>query len=184
MAADTRFDWIAETMHLQPNDRILEIGPGSSDSIAYLAARLDGGRIVGVERSVTAIARAAKRHAALIDCGKVHLLHAGLEKLDRTRVLAEIEPGTRGFDKVVAVNVNLFWTKRPTTELALIRQVLAPDGTLYLFYGYGQPDGHTRTSPKPAPGHLIDYLVTAGFDGDTVCSGDILGVVARPRRKS
>ncbi|MET8875962.1 hypothetical protein [Nocardia sp. NPDC004604] len=44
-------------------------------------------------------------------------------------------------------------------------------------------DRHTRTSPEPAPGHLIDYLATAGFDGDTVCSGDILGVVARPRRK-
>jgi cyclopropane fatty-acyl-phospholipid synthase-like methyltransferase len=182
MAADTRFDWIAETMHVRPDDQILEIGPGSSDSIACLAARLDGGRIVGVERSATAIARAAKRHAALIDCGKVHLLRAGLEKLDRSRVLAEIEPATGGFDKVVAVNVNLFWTKRPTAELALIRQVLAPDGTLYLFYGYGQPGGHTSAGPKPAPGHLIDYLATAGFDGATVSSGDILGVVAKPRR--
>lgn len=181
MAADARFEWIAETMHLRPDDRILEIGPGSSESIAYLAARLDGGRIVGVDRSPTAIARAAKRHAALIKCGKVHLLHAGLEQLDRARVLAEIGPA-RGFDKVVAVNVNLFWTKRPTAELALIRQVLAPDGTLFMFYGYGQPDGPSSAGPKPAPGHLIDYLATAGFDGATVCSGGILGVVAKPRR--
>lgn len=182
MATDTRFDWIAETMHLRPEDRILEIGPGSSDSIAYLAARLDSGCIVGVDRSATAIARAARRHAALIDCGKVHLLHAGLEKLDRARVLAKIGPATSGFDKVVAVNVNLFWTKRPAAELALIRQVLVPDGTLYLFYGYGQPDDNTCTSPKPAPGHLIDYLSGAGFDGATVSSGDLLGVVATPRR--
>ncbi|MEV6136004.1 hypothetical protein AB0L63_08050 [Nocardia sp. NPDC051990] len=89
---------------------------------------------------------------------------------------------TGGFDKVVAVNVNLFWTKRPTAELALIRQVLVPDGTLYLFYGYGQPAGPAGVGPKPAPGHLIDYLATAGFDGATVGSGDIRCVVARPRR--
>ncbi|MFD0361590.1 class I SAM-dependent methyltransferase [Nocardia sp. GCM10030253] len=181
MAADGRFRWIVETMLVRPDDRILEIGPGSGDSLAYLAERLRNGHVVGVDRSPTAIARAAKRHAAYIDSGRVSLLQAGMEQLRREQLLEEIGPDATGFDIVFAVNVNLFWTKRPTTELALIRDCLAEDGKFYLFYGYGQPDARVSTSPKPTPGHLIDYLTQAAFDVDVVSSGDLLGIVATPR---
>ena len=37
------------------------------------------------------------------------------------------------FDKIFAVNVNVFWLK-PEKELAVIRNLLAPGGRLYLFY--------------------------------------------------
>lgn len=178
MVDDQRFAWMVDIMDVRPTDRILEIGPGASNSIAYLAAKLDGGLVVGVDRSATAIARAAKRHAALIDTGQLNLEQAELADLDPQRLLDRIGPGAAGFDKVLAVNVNVFWTKRPTAELALIRRLLAPGGTLYLFYGYGTPAA--ATSPKPAPGRLNEYLSEAGFAVEIVSSGDLLGVVATP----
>lgn len=165
-------------MGVRPSDRLLEIGPGSSDSIAEVAARLIDGYIVGVDRSPTAIARASKRHAAHIDSGRASLVHAGLETLRPEQV--GVDPGLvgSGFDKVFAVNVNLFWTKRPTAELDLIRQLLRPNGALYLFYGYGSPVGGSASSPKPAPGKLIEHLADAGFHTRTRTSGDLLAVIA------
>jgi hypothetical protein len=38
------------------------------------------------------------------------------------------------FDKVFAVNVNVFWTTPATEELARIRKALDHDGRLFLFY--------------------------------------------------
>ncbi|WP_245745856.1 class I SAM-dependent methyltransferase [Nocardia altamirensis] len=186
MTDDLRFGWMVEVMNVRPDDRILEIGPGSSNSLACLAARLDNGYVVGADRSATAIARAAKRHAALIESGKVRLIQAELADLE-PRLLdgtapaairrAGSPPGTAGFDKILAVNVNVFWTKRPVAELALIHRLLAPGGALYLFYGYGAPAG-TSTSPKPAEGQLKKYLAEAGFTARPVSSGDLLGVIA------
>lgn len=176
MAAEARFDWIVEVMDIRSGDRILEIGAGSSLSVEYLAAPLTNGYVVAIDRSATAVARSAKRHAALVDSGRVRLLDAALEKLRPEDVL---DGDGRRFDKILAVNVNLFWTRRPTTELALIRDLLTPTGTLYLVYGYGDPDAPS-TSPKPVPGKLSDHLEQSGFTTKTHASGDLLCVTATP----
>ncbi|MEV6274133.1 class I SAM-dependent methyltransferase [Nocardia sp. NPDC051832] len=180
MADDARFRWIVDTMAVGPADRVLEIGPGSSDSIACIAERLDDGRYAGIDRSATAITRAVKRHAALIDSGRVRLAQAGLEQVVPDRVIDGIAFASGGFDKILAVNVNLFWTKQPTAELALIRQLLGPGGSLNLFYGYGDP-GAGAASPKPPPGKLVEHLAASNFAARTVASGDLLGIIARPR---
>ncbi|MFE7742592.1 class I SAM-dependent methyltransferase [Nocardia sp. NPDC057455] len=164
-------------MAVRPADSVLEIGPGSSDSIAYLAGKATDGTVVGVERSATAISRAGKRHAAGPASGRVRLVHADLASLDPDRLLRETGVGAAGFDKILAVNVNLFWTKRPTAELALIRRLLAPGATLGLFYGYGTPDAATATSPKPSLAGLTEHLTGAGFGVRTLSSGDLLGVL-------
>ncbi|WP_433577829.1 class I SAM-dependent methyltransferase [Nocardia brasiliensis] len=177
MADDRRFKWMVEVMGVRPTDLILEIGPGSSNSIAYLAARATDGRVVGIDRSATAIRRASKTHAALIDSGKARLVQAGLAELDPAQFLAEHACGAAGFDKILAVNVNVFWTKRPVAELALLRRLLAPGGTLYLSYGYGTPEAES-CSPKPAPGKLGDYLADAGFAVRVITAGDLLGIHA------
>ncbi|MFI6215527.1 class I SAM-dependent methyltransferase [Nocardia brasiliensis] len=177
MADDRRFGWMVDVMGVRPTELILEIGPGSSNSIAYLAARATDGRVVGIDRSATAIRRATKTHAALIDSGQVRLAQASLADLDPARFLTEHACGTAGFDKILAVNVNTFWTKRPVTELALLRRLLAPGGMLCLFYGYGAPET-ASTSPKPPPGKLREHLADAGFAVRVVTAGDLLGVLA------
>ncbi|KIA66305.1 SAM-dependent methyltransferase [Nocardia vulneris] len=179
MADDRRFGWMVEVMGVRPTDLILEIGPGSSNSLAYLAARATDGRVVGIDRSATAIGRATKTHAALVGSGQVRLVQASLTDLDPARFLAEHACGAAGFDKILAVNVNTFWTKRPVAELALLRRLLAPGGTLCLFYGYGTPEAES-TSPKPPPGKLRDHLADAAFAVRVITAGDLLGVLATP----
>ncbi|MBP2187597.1 class I SAM-dependent methyltransferase [Nocardia goodfellowii] len=180
MAGDARFRWIADTMAVRPADRVLEIGPGSSDSIAAIAGRLDDGCYIGIDRSATAIARAAERHAPLLESVRVRMARVGLEQLRPDCVVDGIDFASAGFDKIVAVNVNLFWTKQPAAELTLIRQLLGSGGTLNLFYGYGNPDA-AGSSPKPPPGKLVQHLAAADFTARTTTAGDLLGIIARPR---
>ncbi|QLY31635.1 class I SAM-dependent methyltransferase [Nocardia huaxiensis] len=174
MPSDSRFEWIAELMRIRPDDRILEIGAGSSPSVAYLAAGLTSGWVLAIDRSATAITRSAKKHAALVDSGKVELRVAEVEEL-----LPEELPDDP-FTKILAVNVNLFWTRRAATELALIRNLLAPGGRLYLAYGYGAADGDPSESPKPAAAELDANLAAAGFTTRVESSGDLLCVIATP----
>lgn len=92
MAHDARFLWFREIIDPAPAHRLLEIGPGSSDSLAVLAEPLDTGFIVGIDRSATALQRAAKRHAALIASGRVRVRQLALEELTREQV-DELAPG-------------------------------------------------------------------------------------------
>jgi SAM-dependent methyltransferase len=99
-----------------------------------------------------------------------------LEQLEAADVLRE---GER-FDKVFAMNVNLFWVRSPGRELDLIRRLLRPGGALYLFYGYdgaSPPAGAARV-PQALTGHLTE----AGFAVELRTAGSLVGVVATPQQ--
>lgn len=177
MAGEDRFEWIARMLDIRASDRILEIGAGSSPSAAYLAAGLRTGTLVVVDRSATAIARSAKKHAALLDSGRLHLVHADVPSPGATALL---RAAGGPFDRILACNVNLFWTRDADGGLAMVRELLAPGGILYLVYGYGGPDDPPE-SPKPAPDKLFGHLSAAGFDQRVVHAGDLLCVIATPR---
>jgi SAM-dependent methyltransferase len=163
--------WAVELLAPGPSDRLLEIGCGPGVSVALICERLARGRIVAIDRSATAIARAAKRNAAHVAAGKAVLRRVALEELQPADVLA----GGERLDKVFALNVNLFWVRSPTRELELIKRLLRPDGALYLFYGYGG-----RPLSGKVAGVLTGHLTGHGFAVDLRPAPGMLGVVARP----
>lgn len=85
--------------------------------------RLEDGQYTGVDRSAKALAAAASRTRRHVETGRARFVQAAL---------ADAELDER-FDKVFAVNVNVFWLA-PEKELAAIRGLLASGGRLYLFY--------------------------------------------------
>jgi hypothetical protein len=128
-----------------------------------------------IDRSATAITRATRRNAQNIASGRAVLRTAALEQLTPADL-----PGARTrFDKVFAMNVNLFWTRSPARELDLIRTLLAPDAALYLFYGYGSPPG-ASAAPR-VPGTLIERLAERGFTAETTRGPGVVCVRASPR---
>jgi SAM-dependent methyltransferase len=157
-----------------PDDRLLEIGCGPGVAVALVCEHLDGGRITAIDRSPTAIRRAAARNAGHLAAGRAVLRTAALESL-RPEDLPE---GPGGFDKVFAMNVNLFWVRDPARELELIRVLLKPGGALFLFYGYGTPGQGPATVPEALASHLTD----GGFAVEPVTGPSVAGVVARPVR--
>ncbi|MEV6216106.1 class I SAM-dependent methyltransferase [Nocardia sp. NPDC051833] len=179
MPDDARFEWFADTMGVRADDRVLELGPGPGASLVRIAKRLRGGRIVGLDRSATAIGRAADRCAAEIADGRVRLVEGAIGP-DSTRAVRAQLDGNERFDLVFAVNVNLFWTGPATAAWSMIRECLSPTGRLWFCYGYGSPTSPS-TSPKPTPDQLTTRLTAAGFHCDITTSGDLLAAHAVPK---
>ena len=149
----------------EPGDRLLEIGCGSGVAVSLVCERLAGGRITAIDRSPTAIGRAAARNAGHVAAGRAVLRTADLESLRPT----DLPEGPGGYDKVFAMSVNLFWVCTPTRELDPIRALLKPDGT---------PGQGTATLPDTLAGHLTG----GGFAVEPLTGPWVAGVVARPVR--
>ena len=133
VAVPERIRWAVETLAVRPGDRVLEIGCGSGVAASLVCDRLDEGRMLAIDRSATQIERARRRNHAHLASGRLGLETADIADLD-------MEDGGR-FDKVFAINVNVFWLGPATKELSRVRRALAPDGRLFLFY---EPPGAER----------------------------------------
>ncbi len=73
-----------------------------------------------------------------------------------------------------AVNVNLFWIRKPARELAVLREILQPGGELFVLYGTG-PTGEDRVTPT-----VSKALRAAGFvEVAALRSPDGIGVRAK-----
>lgn len=88
------------------------------------------GRITAIDRSAIAIQRATKRNANHVAAGRAVLQHLDLADVDLVRRALT----GQHFDKVFAVNLNLFWVRPADAELQLIKDLLRPGGVLQLVY--------------------------------------------------
>lgn len=148
-AASERLAWAAEVIDPAPGDRILEVGCGHGVLVHLLAARLDGGAVVGVDRSATMIAAAMRRNRSAVEAGVVRLVEARLTEADL---------GARVFDVVVSFDVRAFWTPS-APEWAVVRRVLAPRGRVVVGYSLMTPQTHDATERavrELAPGHGLE----------------------------
>jgi SAM-dependent methyltransferase len=143
-----RLIFAVDLLQVQPNDRVLEIGGGTGVAAELICARLAAGYLL--DRSAKATAAASKHNAQYVDAGLAEF---------RTLAIEDVEPAQLGqFDKVVAVNVNLFWIRPAQTELRLIGELLRPDGWLVLVYE--PPHAAKATHLVTA---LMDHLKQAGY---------------------
>jgi cyclopropane fatty-acyl-phospholipid synthase-like methyltransferase len=132
-AIPDRIRWAVETLAVHPGDRVLEIGCGSGVAASLVCERLADGRMLAIDRSAIQIERAQRRNEAHVMAGRLALETVDIADFD-------VEDGAR-FDKVFAINVNVFWLGPATEELARVRRALAPGGRLLLFY---EPPGAAR----------------------------------------
>src|ERR687885_393010 len=119
-----RLVWAVDTLALDPADRVLEVGCGHGVAVSLVCERLASGRITAIDRSPKMIEMAARRNREHVATGRAVLKTAALEKADF---------GDERFDKVFAFNVAPFWLQ-PREALGIVRQHLAPDGAVYVFW--------------------------------------------------
>ncbi|WEF34376.1 class I SAM-dependent methyltransferase [Pseudoduganella chitinolytica] len=124
-----RIEKFVEAMHIQPHERILEIGCGHGVAASLICEKLATGHYVGIDRSPKMVAAATKRNAAFVSAGLATFVVATLESYD---------PGQARFDKVLAMRVRLFHD-RPEEAGRLAERWLAPGGKL--FVQYDEPGG-------------------------------------------
>jgi ubiquinone/menaquinone biosynthesis C-methylase UbiE len=124
MKIPERLAWAVEMLDVRPAERLLEVGCGTGVAAALVCERLDGGSITAIDRSATMIEAAMEKNRAHVESGRAVFRRAELRDADF---------GEGAFDRAFASNVNVFWRK-PAREIEIVRRVLAPGGTLHLFY--------------------------------------------------
>ena len=149
MPVPERISWAVEQLDVQPTDRFLEIGSGRGAAVELICQRLAGGHVLALDRSATATDAAAQRNARYAAAGSASFEAISLEDADL---------GEAQFDKVFAINVNLFWTRAANLELAAIKRAMVPSGRLYLFY---EPPSASRASDIAE--RVVPRLDAAGF---------------------
>jgi ubiquinone/menaquinone biosynthesis C-methylase UbiE len=158
-----RIAWAVETLDIQPDDRVLEIGCGHGVAVDLVCEKLTRGRIMAIDRSDKMIAAAQKRNQAHIAAGKAHL---------QATTLANADFGDATFNKIFAINVSLFWTE-PTETLAIVKRYLAEGGALYIFH---QPPVEQKT--HAVADQLKQILPAHGFTVREVIFKDIEPVLS------
>jgi SAM-dependent methyltransferase len=148
-SAAERLVWAVETLAVRPDDRVLEIGCGHGVAVSLVCERLDGGRVLGADRSAKMIEMAARRNAAHVAAGRATFQVAALHEADL---------GDARFDLVHAIHVPVFLRGDPRRELEIVRAHLAPGGRFALPF---QPLDPATTEPTTR--RLAGMLEAAGF---------------------
>jgi SAM-dependent methyltransferase len=149
-----RLRWAVQLLNIAPSDEILEIGAGPGVSVSLVCAQLTDGHITAIDRSATAIQRATNRNADHVASGKAIFRQLDLADVDQ---VSEVLGGQR-FDKVLVVNVNLFWVRPAAAELQLIKDLLRPGGAVHLVY---EPPG--KDQARQVAGAVTAALTAHGF---------------------
>ena len=163
-----RVAWAVELLDVRPDAAVLEVGCGPGVAVRLLAERLVDGHVTAIDRSATALERAAARNADHVGSGRVVL---------RRLELAALEPDGPAFDAVLAVNVNLFWVRAADVELEVLRRRLDPAGALHLVYE--APDADRARHVERV---VTDGLRAHGFSPSTrwADAPSLLGITATP----
>jgi cyclopropane fatty-acyl-phospholipid synthase-like methyltransferase len=119
---------IVDALPLTPAMRVLEIGCGPGAAARAVAARLDTGHILAIDRSAKAIAQAEATSAGEIASGRMSVRRAAVEDFTP-------EPGEDLFDLVFAVRVGALDGRHPEAgrkAMERIAAVLAPGGRFFI----------------------------------------------------
>jgi SAM-dependent methyltransferase len=113
-------DWSIGLLHLQPTDRILEIGFGAGRGLALALAHAHQGRVIGVDRSATMLRSAARRNRTAVARGQLTLLRGDIATLPFEEA---------HFDKLFSIHTFYFWPNPRAVCLSLVH-ILAHGGRL------------------------------------------------------
>lgn len=138
-------------MHLQPSDRILDVGCGTGWLVRKIAALVTDGEVVGIDVSDEMIRRA---QAASAETERVTF---------RLGVAERIPSADDYFTKVVSVESAYYWPD-PAQGLREIFRVLAPGGSVWILINYYRDNSycHQWGPLYNTPAHLLSAEEWAG----------------------
>ncbi|MEL6985239.1 MAG: class I SAM-dependent methyltransferase, partial [Actinomycetota bacterium] len=145
--------YLVDLLDLEPDHRVLELGPGPGLALHDAAARVTDGHLVGVDHSAMMLAQCAERNRQPMAEGRLRLVEADVCALPADLV---------GFDRIYAMNVWHFWSDQERTLVDLAGR-LAPGGRLVIGH---QPHerGADAADADAARRCLRDQLADAGLD--------------------
>jgi ubiquinone/menaquinone biosynthesis C-methylase UbiE len=113
-------DWSIDLLHLQPTDRVLEIGFGAGRGLTRILEQAHQRRVTGMDLSPTMIRAAVRRNRTAIVRGQLILVRGNI---------ATLPFGEQRFDKLCSTHTFYFWPDPWAVCTQLIR-LLAHGGRL------------------------------------------------------
>jgi SAM-dependent methyltransferase len=123
-----RLQVIVDALPLRPDSRILEIGCGPGAAARAVAARITTGRVLGIDRSAAAIAKAEAAGADEMAAGRLEFRHVAAENF-------LLHAGEEPYDIVFAVRVGALDGRHPRAGeqvLDRIARATTPDARLFI----------------------------------------------------
>jgi trans-aconitate methyltransferase len=122
-APPPRLAWAVDMLALKPADQVLEIGCGPGVAARLVCERLPRGKLIGIDRSATAIKAARAANQAHLRAGRAEF---------RTTSLSRAALDGERFHTIFAFNVGAL-RKPGATDLATLAAHLRPKGQLLVF---------------------------------------------------
>jgi ubiquinone/menaquinone biosynthesis C-methylase UbiE len=119
-----RFVWAVDMLELKPSHHVLEVGCGVGMMAEIIGGKLDGGKLIAIDKSSFMIEKAKRRNKPFIANGTTEFLTADFLKV-------ELQPSS--FDRIAAFNLN-FFRKDPGKVLQRVKHFLKPGGKLFIFF--------------------------------------------------
>ncbi len=136
-----RLAWAVDLLGPWPGASVLEIGCGRGVAARLLCEKLGPEGYLGLDRSKIAIDAARKLNAEAIGRGVAEFVLGEL---------SEVDFGRRRFDRILAININAFWTGGDA-ELATLMSVLKERGRVLLAYEAPSPSAAEAILEKLRP---------------------------------
>ncbi|MGC5012417.1 class I SAM-dependent methyltransferase [Streptosporangium sp. DT93] len=169
-----RFSWAVGTLDLAPSHRVLEIGCGRGVAATLVLDRLTEGSLTAIDRSGTAVEAARRGNAGHVSAGRASFLVTSLE---------EAGFADASFDRIFAINVNLFWTRSAAPELDALHRWLAPGGSLHLFWEPPAPERAGEIVATVAPALEERGFEVTTLTGRSSTGAALVSVTGGPRRE-
>lgn len=99
--APARIKWALELLDIEKSSNVFEIGCGSGIAAQRICPVLGRGSYMGIDRSPAAIKASMARNANYAKAGRATFVETAFNAADREPQL---------FDRILAVNVNAFWS--------------------------------------------------------------------------
>lgn len=108
------------TIQLQKNDDVLEMGIGNGSYFKQVKKIVQNGKLIGIDYSPTMIEKAIEINKELVDNKDIKIIHASIDNMPFEN---------NAFSKIITVNTIYFWDNIDT-YLKEIKRVLQIDGKL------------------------------------------------------
>jgi len=150
-------DAIFPTLHVNPGERILDVGCGFGDTACMLAERVGpGGEVVGIDCC-----------DAFMEDGRKDAVTRGLSNVTFVEGDVEVYPFQGDFDMVFSRFGTMFFAN-PVAAMKNMRTALKPGGRMTLIVWRDRADNHWGTVPKQV---LLRHLPEPGDDAQTCGPG-------------
>jgi SAM-dependent methyltransferase len=106
-----RSRWTVDLLHIDPDDRVLELGCGPGVALEQVARRLLSGIVTGIDHSPVMVKQAARRNREAIAAGRV-LVRAG--------TIENVRAADGPFTKIFSVNMIQFLPDQAASSGACI----------------------------------------------------------------